>query len=518
MIPKEIEEKIERLFHAEKWPVGTIARELHVHHSVVSRVLGEKDHSASYSLRRSIVDPYLSFVRETLERFPRLHAARVFVMLKERGYTGCESHVRKVIARIRPRPKAEAFLRLRTLPGQEGQVDWAHFGHLTIGNAKRPLMAFVMVLSYSRAVYLRFFLGATQAEFLAGHVEAFSFFNGCPRVALYDNLKSAVLERKGDAIRFHPGMLSFAAHYRYEPRPVAVARGNEKGRVERMIRTIRDAFFAAREWTDLDDLNRQALLWCEKDALLRPFVDDKTERVLDAFLRERPSLLPLPDDPFPVQHRLEVKVGKTPYVRFDLNDYSVPHDHVRRVLTVIADEKVVRVVDGPDLVATHARSFQRAQRIEDPRHIEALVDEKKNARQGRGIDRLTFAVPIATTLLHKIAERGFPLAGSTRRLERLLDTYGAKELTIAIEEVLKSGAHHESAVAHVLDKNRQARGEMPALPLALPSDKKFDSVMRPATLDPYAALDGEVDAHPNPYPNSTNNSEVNHDDCDRLPF
>ena len=107
-------------------------------------------------------------------------------------------------------------------------------------------MAFVMVLSHSRQIFLRFFPDARMENFLRGHVAAFTAWGGVPRVLLYDNLKSAVLERRGDAIRFHPTLLGFAGQYRYEPRPVAVARGNEKGRVERAIRYVRDAFFAAR--------------------------------------------------------------------------------------------------------------------------------------------------------------------------------------------------------------------------------------------------------------------------------
>ena len=102
-----------------------------------------------------------------------------------------------------------------------------------------------------------------MACFLRGHVAAFENFKGLFRVILYDNLKTAVLERAGDAIRFHPTLLDLAAHYRFEPRPVAVARGNEKGRVERAIKYIRSAFFAARTWRDLDDLNAQADLWCK---------------------------------------------------------------------------------------------------------------------------------------------------------------------------------------------------------------------------------------------------------------
>ncbi|MGH8656236.1 MAG: IS21 family transposase, partial [Gammaproteobacteria bacterium] len=100
-------------------------------------------------------------------------------------------------------------------------------------------------------------------NFLRGHVEAFAFFKAVPRVLLYDNLKSAVLERVGEAIRFHPTLLELAAHYRFQPRPVAVARGNEKGRVERAIRFAREAFFAARPFRDLDHLNAQALTWLE---------------------------------------------------------------------------------------------------------------------------------------------------------------------------------------------------------------------------------------------------------------
>ena len=111
-------------------------------------------------------------------------------------------------------------------------------------------------------------------SFLRGHVAAFTAWNGVPRVLLYDNLKSAVLERRGDAIRFHPTLLGFAGHYRYEPRPVAVARGNEKGRVERAIRYVRDAFFAARSFTDLDDLNAQAEAWCNGPAADRRCPDE----------------------------------------------------------------------------------------------------------------------------------------------------------------------------------------------------------------------------------------------------
>src|SRR5690606_5252743 len=145
-------------------------------------------------------------------------------------------------------------------------VDWAHFGKLRVGRAERPLMAFVMVLSWSRMMYLRFFLDARMPSFLRGHQLAFETLGGVPREILYDNLKSAVLERVGDAIRFNETLLQLAGHYRFAPKPCAPARGNEKGRVERRIRYIRDNFFAARTYESLDDLNAQAEDWCTQIA------------------------------------------------------------------------------------------------------------------------------------------------------------------------------------------------------------------------------------------------------------
>lgn len=325
-ISDELEAKILRYYHVEKWRIGTIARQLNVHHSVVRRVLSNAGiPKAQLTKKESIITPFLSFILETLTHYPKLAASRLYDMVCQRGYRGGVDHFRHLILLHRPRPPAEAYLRLRTLPGEQAQVDWGHFGYVEIGKARRPLMAFVMVLSYSRKIFLRFYLNQQMANFLRGHEAAFNEWQGVPRVLLYDNLKSAVLERQGEAIRFHPTLLEFSSHYRYEPRPVAVARGNEKGRVERAIRYVRDNFFAAREWKDLDDLNHQAFEWCNGTAANRPCPEESTLSVREVFLMEQPMLLKLPDNPYFTDEREEVNVGKTPYVRFDLNDYSVPH-------------------------------------------------------------------------------------------------------------------------------------------------------------------------------------------------
>ena len=491
-IPAELEAKILRYHFAEQWPVNTIACQLGVHHSTVTRVLARSGvPRPTYVPKPSAIDPFVSFLLETLTQFPTLTAARLYVMARERGYAGSASQFRHRISLIRPRKAAEAYLRLRTLPGEQAQVDWGHFGHLTIGRAKRPLMGFVMVLSYSRRIYLRFFLDARMAAFLAGHAGAFSAFGGVPRTLLYDNLKSVVLERQGAAIRFHPTLMAFAAHHRYEPRPVAVARGNEKGRVERAIRYVRDAFYAGRSYGDLADLNTQAMNWCEQEVRERAWPDDNNCKVADAFAAEQPRLLNLPEAMWPLEERVEVSVHKTPYARFDGNDYSVPHTHVQRMLTVAATEQRVRILDGATVLAEHERSYDRDQQIEVQQHVDDLKAMKHAARRHRDTDALVRAIPIAEDFLVHAGERGYRMSSIVAGLGRLIDRYPINEVTAAVTEALQKDVPHPNAVRNILDQRRQAAG-MPPLVVNLPDHvRRRDVQVRTHALDTYDQLKEE---------------------------
>jgi len=486
----ETEAQILRYHHAERWPIGTIASQLHLHRDSVARVLAQAGLPTLSLVRRpSAIDPYLPFILETLTQFPRLRASRLYAMVKDRGYPGRPDHFRHLIARHRPRQKAEAYLRLRTLPGEQMQVDWGHFGHLDVGRARRPLMAFVAVLSWSRQIFLRFYLGAHMENFLRGHVGAFDAWGGVPRIALYDNLKSAVLERQGAVIRFNPTLLSLAGHYRFEPRPVAVARGNEKGRVERAIRYIRDAFFAGRTFSDVNDLNAQADAWVIGPAGQRRCPEDETLTVSEAFAQERDRLLDLPGNTFPTEEVRAVSAGKTPYVRFDLNDYSIPHTCVARTLTVAATIEQVRILDGQTLIATHPRSYDRRQQIEIPAHIATLVEHKHQASAHRGTDHLIQAVPISRDLLTQAVERGEPLGRTVNTLADLLAQYGLAELTTAIADALARGVPHPNAVRLALERRRQVKAAPPPLAVSLPDHvKRRDIPVRPHRLDDYDRL------------------------------
>lgn len=329
-----------------------------------------------------------------------------------------------------------------------------------------------MVLSFSRKLFLRFFLSRAMGAFLRGHAEAFGYFGGVPRTALYDNLKSAVLERVDDAIRFHPTMLELARHYGFHPKPVNVARGNEKGRVERAIRYVRTSFFGARSFRDVQDLNEQACAWMCEVADARRCPEDPRRTVAELFAEEQPQLLALPDEPFPAEERVEVHAGKTPYVRFDRNDYSLPHDHVRRTLLVVASPDTVRIVDGPDVVASHARSWAVGRQVEAPEHIERLVAFKRRARQHRGMDHLHHAAPQSQAFLRLVAERGGNLGSTVSRLLRLLDGFGPDALDAALREATEQATASLGAVRHLLDRKRRALALPPPLSTPISDDPR----------------------------------------------
>src|SRR5438128_2041783 len=436
MISPETRVQIRRYFYAEHWKIGTIAQALDVHPDTVRRAIEVERFQHAEPLRPSIVDPYLPFVREVLEQHPRLRATRIHQMIRDRGYAGSVEQLRRVVARLRPHPH-EAFLRLQVFPAEQAQVDWAYFGSVMVGRARRQLSCFVITLSWSRVLYLEFFFDQTTENFLRGHVRAFQDWSGAPRVILYDNLRSAVLERRGDQIHFNPRLLELAGHYHFLPRPCQVRAGNQKGRVERAIRYVRDSFWAGRVFTTLADCNRQALLRRDEVAHQRRWPDDSARSVAQAFAEEQPRLLPLPLHPFNTDRMEEVRSRKTIYVHFDLNDYSIPPEAVGRPLTLVASDITVRILDGSFEIARHARTYDRHQLVLDPAHQEAVLKIKRKAFHSTPGGRLEQAVPESKTLLDLAFAQGESAGYQTAHLLRLLEQYGAAAQRRAVVEALQ---------------------------------------------------------------------------------
>jgi transposase len=489
MISEAQRAEIRRLFYAEHWRVGTIASELGLHPDTVRAALETAQFKNKALVRPSRLDPYTDFIRVTLEQYPQLRATRIHEMIVARGYGGSVGQTRRLVRRLRPRPAAEAYLRLHTLPGEQAQVDWGHFGKVQVGRAERSLSAFVMVLSWSRAIHVLFTLDQTMESFLRGHVEAFAYFGGSARSLLYDNLKTAVLARQGQAIEFHPRLLELAGHYHFLPRPCAVARGNEKGRVERQIRFLRDRFFAARSFRNVDDLNDQFLRWRDEWAHARPCPGEPDKSVAQALDQERPRLLPLPEHPFECDLVVAKSSGKTPYLRFDRNDYSIPPLMVRKPLTLVASHDTVRILDGTEEVARHVRCYDKGVQVEDPRHIKALARIKRAARAPKSRDRLLQVLPHAEAFFHRMIEREVPLSQATNTLSRLLEDYGATATDAALGDALAREIQSLSSVALALEQQRRRQNALPRVPIELPDRPGVRQlVVPPHDLETYDAL------------------------------
>ena len=476
--------QIRRYFYAEHWKIGTIASELGLHPDTVRNAIESERFTPTPPLRASIVDPYTEFIRQTLDQHPRLRATRIYQMVRDRGYTGSVVQLRRAVAQLRPQIR-EPFLRLQVFPGEQAQADWAHFGNVMVGRARRTLSCFVMTLSYSRALYLEFFFDQTMENFLRGHVHAFQAWNGQPRMILYDNLKSAVLERRGSQILFNPRLLELSAHYHFAPQPCQVRAGNQKGRVERAIRYVRDSFWGGRTFTTLAECNRQALVWRNEVAHQRRWPGDGGRSVEEVFAEEQPRLLAPPLHLFSTDRIETVCSGKTIYVRFDLNDYSIPPGAVGRPLTLAASDTTVRILDGAAEIARHQRTYDRRQLVLDPAHSEAVLKFKRKALHATPASRLEHLVPESKTLLDLAFAHGESAGSQTVQLIKLLDEFGSTALRRAVIEALERNTPRASSVAFLLRR----RPRVTQLSLDLSRHPEAQSVdVRPHDLEVYDEL------------------------------
>ncbi len=492
-IDEDMRATIVRLSRAEGWPVGTIARHLGIHHSTVTRAV--RAQGQERRARPKLIDPFIPFIKEQLKEAPDLPASTLYGQVEARGYRGGEDHFRHTLRALglRPVKRPEPSMRLRFLAAEQAQVDWAEFGRVRIGRAERKLMGLLVTLSYSRQTFLSLFYNARMSSFLHGHVEAFEAFGGVPRRLIYDNLKSAVVTRRGNAITFHPTVLALAGHYAFKPTAAWPRSPEEKGRVERRVAFARTSFFAGRDISvPLDELNAAAREWCFGRAARRPWPDDDSLLVRDAFAREREKLIPLPDAPFPTDEVRAVQIDKTCYARFDTNDYSVPPDYATASLTLVASRYGVRILDSVREVAAHARAYGRQQQISDPEHVKALVARKRYGRSMSVRDMLLRAVPRAEEMLTLAGCRKLNVATCARTLNRLLDSHGADELDRAIAAALERGSCHPNTVRSIIETRRRARG----LPNVSITDSSRTTTPRgtdPAAYDRAAAAKKEDD-------------------------
>jgi transposase len=378
MIPVEHWAEIRRLRKVEKLSKRAIARRLGVHRDTVTNALA-KDTPPRYERepRSSILDPYKPKIHALLAEDSNLSGVRILEIIQGEGYPGKISILRDFLHETRPQYKLPpVYIRMKYHPAEYGQIDWGEMPDPVLWQGHRcKVNAFVMVLCYSRLLYVEFSLATTLADFLHCHQNGLRFFGGSPKSCVYDNLSSVVKRRRGTDITLNETFQHFAGYHCFRVHACWPNSPNQKGAVERPIDYIKGNFWAGRYFADYGDLDRQRWEWLNETANTR--VHRVTHRrPVEHFEEERDVLLPLPIEPFDTDRVLYPKVSKDCVIRVDTNDYSVPWRTAQRYrlqpVEVRVDGEWVRIIDGGEEVARHPRSFARHQQIIDRAHYDGL--------------------------------------------------------------------------------------------------------------------------------------------------
>jgi transposase len=454
----EDEAKVRRLYFAEHWPVGTIVTQLRSSDEAVRRVLCLLNARPKPPPKPRLIEPYQDFIVETLTTYPTLRSTRIFDMIRARGFTGSPHTVRREVGRLRPARPSEAFLRVEVLIGEQAQVDWAQVGTLSVPGGERPVWVFVMILSHSRALWAELVFEQTVPSLCRSLIRASSYFGGCPRQWLFDSPRTIVVERFGATVRFQPPLLDLASRFCVQPRVCAVRRPQQKGRVERAVRYLRDRFFAGRALVSIEQGNAELLRFLEEIALPRPHPTLIGRSVADVLAEERPKLLSLPNPLPSTELTLSVTPDKTAFVRFDRNDYSVPWTLAGQPLTLYADDRVVRVVKGiDDEVARHERCWGKRQRVLRREHHQGLLDLRPAAQPSKGLERLQRELPQVDHLCRRWVELDFNIGTQVARTLHLLDLYGRDLLAAAVLEAVKRNLGDVGALSQLCEQARRAQ-------------------------------------------------------------
>lgn len=400
----------------------------------------------------SKLEQYKPRINELLREYPDLSVVRIYEELGKIGYVGKQTILKQYIRKIRPEKK-EAFLRIETESGEQGQVDWGDFGVMKFGEFERRLSCFVMVLSYSRLMYLEWCLSSRLEDFIRGHINAFRYFNGTPTKLLYDNLKSVVLYRYGKYIHFNPKFMRFAGSFPFSVRLCGKAKGNEKGKVESGIKYVRNNFFAGRSFRDFDDLTSQSWGWLENTANKR--IHGTTHELpAERYLREKDKLRSLPQSEYESDIIEPVRSSKDCRVRFDSNFYSVPYYHILKSLVAKASLSEVKIYNREKLIATHLRCYEKYKVIEDPAHVRGLWEIKHNAAEDKRKDEFLSLGDPAEKYFSGLTLAVSNVSVHIQKILALRHKYGKTAVLGAMEKALQYGAYGGDYIENIIITGR----------------------------------------------------------------
>jgi transposase len=415
------------------------------------------------SPRSSQLDPYKGLIVRWLDEHP-LSAQQVFQRLREQGYTGGRTILKKYVRLIRPKRK-KAYLTLQFSAGEAAQVDWGCYGTIAVGNTRRKLSFFVYVLCHSRTMYLEFTVKETMEHFLACHEHAFAAL-GVPEKIMVDNLKSAVLKRLvGEDPILNPRYLEFSRHHNFKIKPCNVRASWEKGRVESGVGYVKKNLLNGLELPDFSGMNSVAQIWLDTIANVRDH-SETGRRPIDMFQEERAHLRAANPNPYDLARVITVRASPRFRVTLDTNRYSVPAEYASRLVTLKAWPDRVCIYHQDQLIARHNRTYDRRMDIEDPDHPKELLEQRRNAREQRLLSQFLALSNQAAAYYDGLLARSLNARVHMRKILALADIYGREATARAIADALAFHAFSSQYIAHLLDARARAP-LLPSSPIAL---------------------------------------------------
>lgn len=469
MIDYETFTRIRHLHDQKGLTSYQIARELHHDERTVRRCLAAKQFMPRKSVRRpSVIDPFKDTVVRMIESYPYT-AQQVLQRLREEGFSGGYTVVKKFIRKVRPK-KEKAYLTLAFAPGECAQVDWGSYGSIRVGETTRRLSFFVMVLCYSRQMYLEFTVSQTMEHFLGCHQNAFRAFGGIPKRIMVDNLKSAVLKRTpGEAPLFNPRYSEFAAYHGFSISPCGVAKGNEKGRVENAVGYVKKNFLAGAELPDFVAMGPAAQQWLDTVANVRIHGETR-QKPVDMLFTELPHLQPLPLHPYDIAQISSVRASPQFRVALDSNRYSVPARLAGQLLTMKAYPDRLCFYYEERLIARHSRSYERNRDFEDPDHPKELIAQRKKARDQKSMHRFLSLSHCSLEYYRELDKRHLNAGIHIRKIMALAEIYGDEAVACALADAMKLHAIGSDYIANILESRARILPEPGALHLTRRAD------------------------------------------------
>jgi transposase len=403
-----------------------------------------------------------------LQSYP-YSAAQIFQRISDQGFDGGYTIVKDFVRKVRP-PRSQAFLTLSFAPGECAQVDWGSYGSVNVGNTRRRLSFFVMVLCYSRMMYVEFTVSQTMEHFLTCHQNAFDFFGYAPDKVMVDNLKSAVLKRiVGQAPVFNPKYLDFANHYGFTIAACNVGRGNEKGRVENAVGYVKKNFLAGLDIPDFSAIEPAARKWLYSVANVRIHGATR-KKPLELFEKERAYLSALPINAFDVATVCQVRASSQFRITLDTNRYSVPAEYAGVSLSMKIYPDRLCIYHNQKLIARHVRSYDRHCDFEDPDHPKALLAQRKKAKDQKIFMRFLALSPLADQYYRKLGQRRMNPHHHVRKIVALSEIYGPEYVARAMADAFALEAFSCEYVANLLEQRARRLPEPGALHLTRGQD------------------------------------------------